>query len=449
MNPRKAAGPDGVPGKVLKACADELSHVFTSIFNLSLSQAVVLPCLKSSTIIPVPKKTSIDSLKDYRPVALTPVITKCLERLVQHHIKALLPPSLDPHQYAYKANRSTEDAIATALHAALTHLEQKGTYVRMLFVDYSSAFNTIIPDILITKLTYLGLPPLTCSWIKDFLTNRPQVVKLGSSLSSSRTLSTGSPQGCVLSPLLYSLYTHDCTPAHPGNIIIKFADDTTVVGLISGGDETNYRKEVEDLTAWCSSNNLELNITKTKEIGIDYRRKKTDLTPLYINGACVERVRTFKYLGTVISDDLSWSSNTTAVVKKAQQRIHFLRVLRRNNLESKLLVTFYRACIESLLTYCISVWYASCTEADKKRLQRVVKTAQRVIGHPLPSLDSIYTSRCSNRARKIVQDSLHPGHHLFTLLPSGRRCRSIKSKTNRLKNSFYPKAITLLNGNSV
>ena len=105
----------------------------------------------------------------------------------------------------------------------------------MLFIDYSSAFNTIIPDILVTKLSNLGLPTPTCSWIKDFLTNRPQTVKLGPHLSSTRTLSTGSPQGCVLSPLLYSLYTHDCSPAHPENNIVKFADDTTVVGLITGG----------------------------------------------------------------------------------------------------------------------------------------------------------------------------------------------------------------------
>ncbi len=249
----------------------------------------------------------------------------------------------------------------------------------------------------------------------------------------------------MLSPLLYSLYTHDCTPTYPGNIILKFADDTTVVGLISEGDETNYRNEVLELTAWCTLNNLELNITKTKELIIDFRRKKTDPPPLSIHGACVERVHTFKFLGTVISDDLSWSPNITAVVKKAQQRIHFLRVLRRNNLEDKLLVTFYRSCIESLLSYCISVWYASCTEADRKRLQRVVKTAQRIISHPLPSLDSIYTSHCSSRARNIIRDSSHPGRHLFILLPSGRHYRCIMAKTNRLKNSFYPKAITILN----
>ncbi|KAF7643445.1 hypothetical protein LDENG_00239250 [Lucifuga dentata] len=118
----------------------------------------------------------------------------------------------------------------------------------MLFVDYSSAFNTIIPDILINQLSALGLPSLTCRWIKDFLTNCPQIVRVGSHLSSTITLSTSSPQGCVLSPLLYSLYTYDCSPAFSTNSIIKFADDTTVIGLISGGDESAYRQEVQTLS---------------------------------------------------------------------------------------------------------------------------------------------------------------------------------------------------------
>ena len=215
VNPRKAAGPDGVPGKVLQGCADQLAGVFTSIFNLSLSLAIIPSCLKTSTIIPVPKKSAVESLNDYRPVALTPVIMKCFERLVSKHIRTFLPPTLDPHQFAYRANRSTEDAITIALHSALSHLEQPGSYVRMLFLDFSSAFNTIIPSILVQKLQHLGISSPICQWIMDFLTDRPQTVKLGPHLSSTITLSTGSPQGCVLSPLLFTLYTHDCFPDPP------------------------------------------------------------------------------------------------------------------------------------------------------------------------------------------------------------------------------------------
>ncbi len=134
----------------------------------------------------------------------------CDEKLVRDYICSVLPASLDPLQFAYRSNRSTDDANAFTLHTALSHLENKNTYVRMLFVDYSSAFNTIMSATLVAKLQTLGLNRSLCSWILDFLTGRSQVVRMGNNTSSPLTLNTGAPQGCVLSPLLYSLYTHDC-----------------------------------------------------------------------------------------------------------------------------------------------------------------------------------------------------------------------------------------------
>jgi len=125
INPRKATGPDNIPERVLKDCAEELKHVFTDIFNTSLQQAIVHSCFKAATIIPVPKKPSPSCFNDYRPVALTPIIMKCFERLVMTHIKSILPPTLDPFQFAYRPRRSTEDAINSALHPAITHLEKK------------------------------------------------------------------------------------------------------------------------------------------------------------------------------------------------------------------------------------------------------------------------------------------------------------------------------------
>ncbi len=164
VNIRKAVGPDGIPGRVLKACAFQLAGVFTDIFNLSLSLSVVPACFKKSTIVPIPKKNKITCLNDWRPVALTPIFSKCFEKLVREHICSVLPASLDPLQFAYRSNRSTDDAIAFTLHTALSHLENKNTYVRMLFVDYSSAFNTIVPATLVAKLQTLGLNRSLCSW---------------------------------------------------------------------------------------------------------------------------------------------------------------------------------------------------------------------------------------------------------------------------------------------
>uniref|UniRef100_A0A3P9IH10 Reverse transcriptase domain-containing protein n=1 Tax=Oryzias latipes TaxID=8090 RepID=A0A3P9IH10_ORYLA len=367
---------------------------------------------------------------------------KCFERIILNHIKDIIPATLDSHQFAYRENRSTEDAVSLALHATLSHLEHPDTYVRMLFVDFSSAFNTVIPDKLTLKLHNLGLPASLCLWIKDFLTNRPQVVRIGDSTSSTLILSTGTPQGCVLSPALFTLFTHDCSAIHSTNLVLKFADDTTVVGLISNNDETHYREEVQHLTGWCADNNLILNTSKTKEIIVDFRRtRKVAHTPLFINGEEVERVDHIKFLGIHITSDLTWSLHTSHLVKKAQQRLFFLRKLKRTGLSSQLLGNFYRATFESILCLSATVWYGSCTTQDRKDLAPVVKTAQDIVGGPLPQLDSVYDSRVRQKAGRIAADPTHPGHQLFVPLPSGKRYRSIRTHTNRLRNSFFPRAV--------
>ncbi|KAI4874696.1 hypothetical protein NFI96_021606, partial [Prochilodus magdalenae] len=249
---------------------------------------------------------------------------------------------------------------------------------------------------------------------------------------------------CVLSPLLYTLFTYDCVASQSNTSIIKFADDTTVIGLITGGDETAYRREVAELVGWCDYNNLSLNTDKTKEIIVDPRRRRQELhTPLFISGAEVERVKTFKFLGVHISEDLTWSHNTHYIVRKSQQRLYFLRRLRKFGMSAQILSNFYRSTIESVLTSSITAWYGNCTAQDRKALQRVIKTAQFISGAAFPSLQDIYRTRVFRRAHSIIRDSTHPQHSLFTLLPSGRRYRSVKSRTARLTDSFYPLAIRL------
>ena len=165
-------------------------------------------------------------------------------------MKTYQPPSFDPHQFVYRANGSIEDAIAIKLHPALSHLEHQESFVRKPFIDYSSAFNTIIPDILVSKLSDLGFPPhtpapglLISPQISDSQTRTPPLLH-----SCLGVPDTGSPEGCVLSQLLDSLYTSDWTPAHSSNTICTFAEDTTVVELITRRDKSAYRDEVLKLS---------------------------------------------------------------------------------------------------------------------------------------------------------------------------------------------------------
>ncbi len=372
---RNASGPDGISPACLKVCADQLAPIFTQIFNRSLELCEVPCCFKRSTIIPVPKKPKITGLNEYRPVALTSVVMKSLERLVLAYLKDITRPLLDPLQFAYRSNRSVDDAVNMGLHYILQHLDKPGNYARILFVDFSSAFNTIMPDLLSDKLTQLSVPTSICQWITSFLTDRQQLVRLGKLTSRTLTISTGTPQGCVLSPLLFSLYTNDCTSKDPSVKLLKFADDTTVIGLIKDGDKSAYRQEVEQLAVWCSLNNLELNTLKTVEMIVDFRRSPPALPPLTIMDSTVAAVESFRFLGTTISQDLKWDNHIDSIAKKGQQRLYFLRQLRKFNLPQELLIQFYSAIIESVLCSSITVWFGSATKTDIRRLQRTVRTA--------------------------------------------------------------------------
>ena len=161
---------------------------------------------------------------------------------------------------------------------------------------------------------------------------------------------------------------------------------------------------------------------------VDFRRKKSSPpSPLVIDGRTVEIVQHFKFLGSTISSNLKWELNVVNIVKQAQQRLYFLRRLRSFD-----------------LTFSISVWFGSITQKETLRLNRVVKTASRIIGRDLPSLEILYQQRLLGRATLISQDTSHPAHDLFEPLPSSRRFRSIKTRTNRFSTSFFPLAVQAL-----
>ncbi len=232
---------------------------------------------------------------------------------------------------------------------------------------------------------------------------------------------------------------HDCASKDPSVKLLKFADDTTLIGLIQDSDKSAYRQEVEQLAVWCNLNNLELNTLKTVEMIVDFRRNPPALPPLTITNSTVTAVESFRFLGTTISQELKCDNHIVSIVKKAQQRLYFLRQLRKFILPQKLLIQFYSAIIESILCMSITVWFSSATKSDLRRLLRVVRTAEWIIGTTLPTLQELYSSRVSKRTDKITLDPSHPAHSLFELLLSGRHYRALSTRTTRHRNSFFLK----------
>ena len=175
------------------------------------------------------------------------------------------------------------------------------------------------------KLVRLNISPKLVIWIINFLSHRKQFVRFKGVLSGERSISTGVPQGCVLSPVLFTLYTNDCTGTE-NTIFIKYSDDTAIVDL--SNSIPHYIEEVDRFTTWCKANFLDLNVAKTKELLIDFRKQPPAVSPITIDGEIVERVEKYKYLGIILDNKLKFDSNVLNIYKKCHYRIYCLQRLR-------------------------------------------------------------------------------------------------------------------------
>jgi hypothetical protein len=443
-HPRKAAGPDKLKPSLLKVCADQLAGIFCTLFNLSLSESIVPSIWKTSCIVPVPKKSPVTAMNDLRPVALTSAVMKVLERLVLRHLQVLVSDFLDPLQFAYRSKRNVEDAVLYVLNRMYSHLENANTCIRLMFFDFSSAFNTMQSHLLVQKLLRMNVDAQSVLWIFDYLSNRPQFVRMSCNVISDVLFTnTGAPQGTVLSPFLFSLYTAECRHKNDSCPIVKFADDTGLTGLITDDDDSHYRQEIDHFVEWCDSNYLELNVSKTKEMIVDFRKEQHALSDIKIKGEPVERVDSYKYLGIVLDSKLSWKENTDHIFKRVQSRMYCLRKLRSFNVQQELLQMFYSSIVCSMMTFGLACWGGNVTKQDRNRLDKQIKKAGGVVGRKQDDIETMYGRLVTKKLTAIWNDDTHPLRPEFDSRLNDRsgRIRVPRTRTNRYRQSFIPTAI--------
>ncbi len=300
----------------------------------------------------------------------------------------------------------------------------------MLFIDFSSAFNTIIPQQLINKLSLLGLNNSLCNWILDFLTGRPQSVRVGHNTSSTTTLSTGGPTGLCAQPAALHAADprlHCQVQLQPHHQVRRWH----ISGRVSSAT-TMKRTTERKWHSWLNG----VALTTCPSMWRRQRRLwwtsgETPLTtPHWPSTPRLWRESAALIPGVHITEDLTWTTNTKSVSKKAQQRLHFLRRLKKSKPPS----THPHqpstgGTIESVLTSCITVWYGNCCAADRKTLQRTVKHRCKNPLVPLSPhiLDIFFLTRCSSKAKSIVEDPPTPPTVSSSSYPSGRRLPEYQS----------------------
>lgn len=444
----KSPGPDQVNPRVLKTCAAQLTGVLHLIFNLSLKLEKIPVLWKTSCIVPVPKRPVPSSLNDFRPVALTSHVMKVFERLILAQLRPIVSSALDPLQFAYQAQLSVDDAVIYLLQRAHSHLDSVKGSVRIMFFDFSSAFHTIQPFLMSDKLLGMGVSSATVSWITDYLSGRPQYVPLGDTLSDTVVSNVGAPQGTVLSPFLFTLYTSDFQYSS-GSCHLQH--DSAVVGCIRDGQEMEYRTLIADFVEWSQANHLLLNVDKTKELVIDFRRKRTPVEPITIQGSEVEIVDCYKYLGVHVNSRLDWRDNCNAVYKKGMSRLYFLRKLRSFNVCSKLLEIFNQSVVSSALYLAVACWGSSTSKRDISRIDKLIRKAGQVVGCQLETFVTVRERRTLDKLLSIMDNPAHPLHRTVEGQRSSfsNRLLQLRCHSERYKNTFIPFSIQLYNNSTL
>ena len=452
INVNKTIGPDDIPSWILRDHALILAHPVCTIFNASIREGFVPTIWKSANVIPIPKANPPRVInKDLRPISLTAVLSKSLERIVGGWMLDLIFNKLDSNQYGGLKGSSTTHALVDMVHTWLLAAEErKASHVVLL--DYRKAFDHVDHTVLVTKCKHFDLPNFIIRWLCAFLSNRSQRVRLGRELSDWVSLKGSVPQGSWLGPLLFIILINDLRlPC----AVHKYMDDTTLTTQVQKGSVGPMQTLIDQTVSWSSANKMIPNIDKTKDMIISFLKQPMDIPPVTIQGIDLERVSSVKLLGIIINNKLTWTENTTYICSKASKRLYHLKQLRRAGLSGGDLLMFYGSVIRPVIEYACPVWHSSLTVADSAKIESIQRRAMRIID---PSL--CYDAACNkhhldktsvrreNLSMRFFSAIKSASHKLNYLLPKPKITRYSlrnssklplpKTKTNRFKNSLIP-----------
>nr|CAI5861793.1 unnamed protein product [Callosobruchus analis] len=266
-----ASGLDGISLHMLKLCLPVINDYLLHIINSCLEIGYFPDQWKTALVIPKPKCSNPASFNDLRPISLLPVLSKLLERAVHMQLFEYLTRTkiLPLHQSGFQKHHSTTTSLAYLSDSILSSLDKKLMNILAL-LDFSKAFDTLNHSLLIAKCKYYGFDEIACKFIKSYLVGRAQRVVLNNQASTSSKITSGVPQGSVLGPLLFLLYTSDLKDCIKSCSIQSFADDTQLRCEFKPEDfqlaERQLNDDLDRVSKYCQSHNLKINPTKSKLI---------------------------------------------------------------------------------------------------------------------------------------------------------------------------------------
>lgn len=361
LKPRKAPGFDKINNAHLRHFSPPAIHFLTNLYNACLSLCYFPSAWKISKVITIPKPNKdLTDPKNHRPIHLLSAPSKILERLILTRLNSSIPPdSLPPEQMGFRKKHSTTDQLVRIANLATVN-KAKGRDSLLVCLDIEQAFDSVWHEGLLLKLAHLSPnPPLICI-IKSFLQNRTFHVVSKFASSSPRPSSAGVPQGSVLSPTLFSLYTHDIPspPASPPSHLAIYADDVAVLSTLTRPSQpiTGLNKYLNKLDNFYSTWKLKVHPHKTS--AIHFTKKRNSNPPsLFIAGSPIQYTPNLKYLGVTFDQNLSFNQHLEITRRKTASALHsILPLLRSRSLLTRVKLHLVKACIWPIITYAAPAW---------------------------------------------------------------------------------------------
>ena len=499
---RKANKPkSGVPGDLPRRIVTEftpelcapIGMIFRSILNSSKIGPVDWPdAWKKEYGIPLQKSQDPQNENDLRVISLTSFFSKVLEGFVLKWLMEKVKAQIDPKQFGGLKGNSVCHYLIELINFILYNQDfADPVAVLMCTIDFSKAFNRIDHNLVITKLSDMGVPGWLLNLVCGFLANRNLIVKYRGLTSSSKLMPGGSPQGTLLGLFLFLIMINPVcdfdrnmavgreisgqrSKFTPATFCAKFVDDLSIaeslklkeilvndpepvrpeqyharLGLKLPTELSKVFSELKSISEYSEANNMKLNFDKTKFMLFNPTKSFDFIPELIINDTYIETLDQMKILGVIVSDDLSWKANTNSIVIRAYKKLWIVKRLKLNGANLSDLVEVYTKQIRSILEFGVPVWNSGLTTAEVLDIERVQKSflhialGDKYVNYPeallasgLSNLEERRVQLCTNFAIKALRDPKHS--HWFSLIEKQVNTRSkVKFRTPTFKHERF------------
>lgn len=351
----KGPGPDRLPPLFLIKTANSIHVPLHILYNKCLAEGVFPELWKQANITPVHKSGPKHDIENYRPISILSALSKLFERLVHNRIYPLLHNIIIEEQHGFIKNRSTTSNLLTFTNFLFHNVDQR-IQIDAIYTDFTKAFDKVDHQLLLDKISFNGIRGNLLRWFASYINNRSQKVVINGYHSNSILVTSGVPQGSILGPLLFVLFVNDIKSCFQNSRFLLYADDLKAFKTITCLEDCMiFQQDLDRFTAYCSTNKLQLNISKCSYI--NFTKAKNILTFNYtLCNSSLIKVSSLRDLGVQLDTNLTFNTHVQNIVNKAFKLYGFVMRTSVNFKRTNTYLYLFKCLVRSQLEYAVPIW---------------------------------------------------------------------------------------------